>query len=203
MDLVRTQDPMEAERLLRGGHRLRRLAHDMSADLPEPEAPAGAASTPAGFHLVGMDARTPSQIALAAASATPPDHVDHAVWSAVNREEYWARLLDGDGPCGPVEPGASRLLVGPAAAIAGAIAVTAMAPSAWWRGGAWIPEIFVLPDFQNRGLGRLLLGHAMGAARTSGHPRMGLTVSEGNPARRLYERQGFRVFRSTWFIEAR
>jgi ribosomal protein S18 acetylase RimI-like enzyme len=201
MDLVRTHDPREAERLLGAGHRLHRLAHDMAAELGTGWS-TGAEAIPSGFLMVGINTRRPSEVAAAAATATPPDHVDFPVWATMDREAYWVALLSRGGPCGPVEPVASRLLLGPAAAIVGAVAVTVMPRSAWWRGGAWIPEIFVLPEFQNRGLGRLLLSHAMGAAAQAGHQRIGLTVSDGNLARRLYERHGFRVFRSTWFIDA-
>ena len=48
-------------------------------------------------------------------------------------------------------------------------------------------EIFILP-----GLGRLLLQRALGLAAELGLPALSLAVTDGNPARRLYQTLGFR-----------
>jgi GNAT superfamily N-acetyltransferase len=140
-------------------------------------------------------------IALSAASATTPDHVDFPVWARMDRVEYWRRLLDGKGPCGAILPEPSRLLRGAGGLIVGAVVVTEMEATGWWAADPWIPELFVVSGFQGRGLGGLLLGHALRACAAAGYERCGLTVSEGNPARHLYERFGFQAFRATWFIE--
>ena len=40
-------------------------------------------------------------------------------------------------------------------------------------------------------MGRALLGHALTQLTASGRDRLGLAVTAGNPARRLYEALGF------------
>jgi mycothiol synthase len=155
---------------------------------------------PSGLVLGPLDA-DPTNIADAAAAATMPGHVDYGIWLGVDRGEYWRQLLDGHGPCGPVLAAASRLVLDADGAIAGVVVVTKMPLTAWWAGDPWIPEIFVVSSFQGRGLGGLLLEHAVGSCARAGSERLGLTVSEGNPARRLYERFGFEAFRTTWLID--
>ena len=61
------------------------------------------------------------------------------------------------------------------------------------RGAYHIAEIDVDPSFRNRGIGSALLDHAEAEARAGGYARMSLTTTTINPARRLYERHGFRV----------
>jgi GNAT superfamily N-acetyltransferase len=197
--LIRTHDSDEAAHLVATGGQLRRVARDMAVDLstariPEP------GSTPEGLRVevLGSDS---DGIAAAAAAALLPEHVDFGIWSGVDRFRYWRQLLAGQGPCGSVLHAPSRLARDRAGGVVGAVVVTHMAASEWWSGDPWIPEIFVVADFHRRGLGSLLLGHAMRSCSQGGHRRLGLTVSEGNPARNLYERFGFRPFRTTWLIE--
>jgi ribosomal-protein-alanine N-acetyltransferase len=63
-----------------------------------------------------------------------------------------------------------------------------------WDEGFDIPSfgVCVRPDRQGVGLGRLLLEHAVGAARIAGATRMMLKVHRDNAAaRRVYESTGF------------
>jgi GNAT superfamily N-acetyltransferase len=55
-----------------------------------------------------------------------------------------------------------------------------------------VQKLYVSPDFQNRGLGAWALGAAIAEADAAGLPVM-LTVLTTNPARRFYEREGFRL----------
>ncbi len=57
-----------------------------------------------------------------------------------------------------------------------------------------VPEVSVcvLPGYRGAGLGAELLGAAVAEARRRSLPALSLSVEEGNPARRLYERVGFR-----------
>jgi mycothiol synthase len=188
-DVVRTHDSAEAARLLKTGGRLRRLAHDMAVDLDAVNVPAP--HVPPLRLLLGAVDGDVDGIAVAAAAAVLPGHVDDAIWSGVDRAEYWRQLLHGTGPCGAVLLAQSRLVRDTDGAIAAAVVVTTMPATEWWAGDPWIPEIFVIAPFQGRGLGGLLLGHAVRMCGDAGYQRLGLTVSEGNPARRLYERFGF------------
>ncbi|HEY5887582.1 MAG TPA: GNAT family N-acetyltransferase, partial [Acidimicrobiales bacterium] len=60
-----------------------------------------------------------------------------------------------------------------------------------YDGGPWITDLFVDPSAQGHGVGRALLGHALTQLTASGRDRLGLAVTLGNPARRLYEALGF------------
>ncbi|MDN2579383.1 GNAT family N-acetyltransferase [Aquibium sp. ELW1220] len=55
-----------------------------------------------------------------------------------------------------------------------------------------VQKLYVSPDCQNRGLGAWALGVAIAEAEAAGLPVM-LTVLTTNPARRFYEREGFRL----------
>jgi mycothiol synthase len=197
--VVRTHDEAEAARLLAAGGRQRRFARDMAVDLIAARSPA-MGSLPIGTRLETLDSEMDG-IAAAAAAAVLPGHVDFGIWSGVDRFEYWRQLLAGEGPCGPVLAEASRVVRDQRGAIVGALVVTDMPASEWWAGDPWIPEVFVVSGHQGQGLGGFLVEHAVRACVDGRRRRLGLTVSEGNPARHLYERFGFQPFRATWLIE--
>lgn len=56
-----------------------------------------------------------------------------------------------------------------------------------------VSELDVDPGFRNQGIGGALLEWAEGEAREGGYKVMSLSTTMDNPARRLYERHGFRV----------
>lgn len=56
-----------------------------------------------------------------------------------------------------------------------------------------IGELDVDPRYRNRGIGGALLDYAEAEAHKGGHKQMSLSTTTSNPARRLYERHGFRV----------
>lgn len=71
--------------------------------------------------------------------------------------------------------------------------------SAWARvsfdapaGSFYIAELDVAASYRNRGIGAALLAIAEERARESGASMMSLTTTIDNPARRLYERTGYR-----------
>jgi GNAT superfamily N-acetyltransferase len=69
----------------------------------------------------------------------------------------------------------------------------------WWERadlwhGPWVADICVRPAHQGRGIGTALLKRALVACAAMGASRIGLAVTEGNPARTLYERLGFIPF---------
>jgi ribosomal protein S18 acetylase RimI-like enzyme len=55
-----------------------------------------------------------------------------------------------------------------------------------------IMDIALLPEFRGRGIGTPLVRELLAAGRASGR-RVSIHVERGNPARRLYERLGFRA----------
>ncbi len=60
-------------------------------------------------------------------------------------------------------------------------------------GAYYISELDVDPGHRNQGIGSALLDYAEEKARAGGLNRMALSTTMVNPARRLYERHGFRV----------
>jgi ribosomal protein S18 acetylase RimI-like enzyme len=60
-------------------------------------------------------------------------------------------------------------------------------------GSYHVGELDVDPAFRNRGIGGAMLDWAEAQARAGGHKVMSLSTTTVNPARRLYERHGFRV----------
>ena len=57
-------------------------------------------------------------------------------------------------------------------------------------------RISIIPEFQNRGIGSSLIKELMAEAAARGQP-LKLRVFPENPARRLYQRLGFSVVKST------
>jgi ribosomal protein S18 acetylase RimI-like enzyme len=55
-----------------------------------------------------------------------------------------------------------------------------------------LTQLFILPSHQNRGIGTTLVRELARESRQSGKP-VRLRVLRTNPARRLYEREGFQV----------
>lgn len=197
--VVRTTEAAEAEALLARGGSLLRYSYEMALDLRIEELPE-ARPVPRGLTLAAID-RPAAELAAAAETAFPPDHADSAIWAEMNRVSYWEELLSGR-VTGPILPRCSRLLVRPQGTVVGAVMVTLMEASDWWSGGPWIPEMFVVPRWQGKGLGGLLLSFVINRCAASGHPRIGLTVSDTNPAKGFYQRFGFRPFLTRWAVEA-
>lgn len=140
------------------------------------------------------------------AGATAADQ--QALWLAL----YYASHMDEEAGRRPADacadPGLRRYVAGWGRP--GDLALLAEDVDGRLLGGAWLrlligderhgpefvdaetPElgIAVLPPTQGRGIGSRLLGAVIDRARGR-YPAIVLTVREGNPARRLYERFGF------------
>ena len=56
----------------------------------------------------------------------------------------------------------------------------------------YLSGIYLLPAYQGQGLGSQIIGDVLASARNEDRP-VSLQVLVGNPARRLYERLGFKV----------
>jgi GNAT superfamily N-acetyltransferase len=66
-------------------------------------------------------------------------------------------------------------------------------------GGPWVMELF--RDPAHPGTGRALLERALHRVAQDGLPALGLAVTDGNPAVRLYEAVGFRHVVSAWSVD--
>jgi GNAT superfamily N-acetyltransferase len=161
-----------------------------SRDLRANPAPADWADRPLppGMRLTPFD-RHSRELAPMYAAAYPPEHVD---WRWTGPPPDYAADLESiveGGIAGPILA-CSRLAVDANDEPAGALIVSQTAKEPPY-GGPWVAELFRRPGDDGRGLGRALLQAGTAAATAAGHPTLGLAVTEGNPAQRLYESLGF------------
>jgi len=61
------------------------------------------------------------------------------------------------------------------------------------RGVGYLDNVVTMPQFRGRGVASATVGKAIRASHASGDHALFLLTEEDNPARRLYERLGFRV----------
>jgi ribosomal protein S18 acetylase RimI-like enzyme len=170
-----------------GGEPLRH-AHLMSHDLSErPALP-----DPAGYRLTDVD-RPAADLMDAFIAAYPPGHPDHR---AETHERALAAIDDyvTGREFGPLRRG-SGLAVAPDGAVVGAILIGTL-PGDPPLNGPWIIEVFRHPA--HPGVGRALIERALAIADA---PALGLMVTEGNPARALYERLGFRLVQTALVVQ--
>ncbi|MBE3009074.1 GNAT family N-acetyltransferase [Microbispora sp. NEAU-D428] len=177
--------------LLDRGARLLRHMNVMLCDLPIARPVADAA--PDGFRLVPCD-RSPAEIFPAWFAAYPPGHPDYRPRDGEKAlKEELVPLLSGE-EIGPLLP-CSVLAVRDEGEVVGGVLVTDS------NRGPWIADVFRHPDRSPRGLGALMLSTVLVRAGADGLTGVGLVVTEGNPARRLYERLGFRVVDSAMTVK--
>ncbi len=158
-----------------------RHAHVYSHDLRERPLPA----LPEGLRFAPAD-RPAVDLLPAYLASHPPGHVDAHVLAGEDSRAHLQRILRGELGR-PLE--ASTLAVDADGRVAGAILVSEFAYVDPPFGGPWVMELFRAPGA--RGAGRALLARAL--TLTSG--TLGLAVTHGNPAERLYVSLGFkRVF---------
>lgn len=171
-----------ATALVAGGLELRRAATDLRHDLAGLPAPP---ALPAGWSLAaaGWD----DDLAEACASAYGPGHPDGS-WQADDTRQIRA-MLDEAYPVPPLLSASARV-VGPDGRSAGHVLCAGPVP---WTDDlcGWILNLAVAPYAQGQGLGRALLVHALRGTREAGLPTLGLSVADGNPARRVYDTAGF------------
>jgi GNAT superfamily N-acetyltransferase len=182
---VVTFDDALVDGLVTLGGRVARRAHDYAYDLATVPASYAESTAPQGFRLSqDLDA-----VALAAVhdAALPPGHVDHEpgfdhladvramlageILGPLVPEACW-QVSDDEGPCG-------------------AVFVVDRPETQDMPRQAWVVDVFVHPRAQGRGAGGTLLRRALAGARAAGFDRLGLVVTDGNPARAAYEALGF------------
>jgi len=140
---------------------------------------------PEGLEFAPAD-RPAADLLPAYLASHPPGHVDAHVLAGEDSGAHLDRILRGElgRPLA-----SSALAVDADGRVAGAILVSEFADADPPFGGPWVMELFRAPGA--RGAGRALLARAL--SLTSG--TLGLAVTHGNPAERLYVSLGFkRVF---------
>jgi GNAT superfamily N-acetyltransferase len=169
------------------GARPTRHAHVHSRDLRRH--PAGdPGPPPPGIRIGPLDRDAPALLDMYVA-AYPPEHVD---WTYTGPPPDYEADLAGilDGRIAGPRLDVSRLAVDGRDRPAGALIVTRLEGEPPF-GGPWVAEVFRRPGRDLRGTGRALLEAGLAAATQAGLPALGLAVTEGNPAQRLYEALGF------------
>jgi len=184
---IKTADEDAARALIGAGCTLIRASTDMhrQSDEPIPVVPLVDGWT-LGPH--GWDAGLAAELN-AAYGPGQPDRVTRL-----------RSLTEGEGGLA-VLPGASARLRDPAGRSMGE--VFTVGPVPWGTvPTAWVLDLAVGPGGQGRGFGAALLAYAMSGTRHAGLTVVGLTVTDGNPARRLYDRMGFRPVRRHFEMRA-
>ncbi len=143
---------------------------------------------------IGPITRTPEELVPLVMAAYPADHVDHQGDDPAVEESELRLLLAGE-LVGPFLPGASAEITDGDGEVVAAVIVN-RAGGEPPLGGPWVSQVLRQPGDRWAGLGALALRHAMAALAAAGETSLGLAVTEGNPARRVYERLGFRLVSS-------
>jgi ribosomal protein S18 acetylase RimI-like enzyme len=167
--------------LVARGATLRRHAHKMTLDLRGRSWPPVA---PAGVRLVPCD-RPAADLLAAHLTAYGPGHVDHGAMTPERAADELAGMLSGELVGALL--GCSRLAVDGGGAVVGGCLVNDVA------GTAFVTNVFRDPARSPAGTGTALLAAVLSAAAADGVERITLVVTEGNPARRTYDRLGFAV----------
>jgi GNAT superfamily N-acetyltransferase len=180
-------EPLGRELIAAGGRPVRHghlMSHDLRARPQWREPP--------GYRLTDVD-RPAADLVDAYRAAFSPGHVDY-------RDEPPERSLAeldshlSGREFGPLLRG-SGLAIAPDGEVAGAI-LLGMLPGDPPLSGPWLIEVFRHPA--HRGVGRALCERALALADV---PRLGLIVTEGNPARGLYEELGFRLVHTALVVQ--
>ncbi len=155
--------------------------------------PAGPLELPPGLRIGPID-RSPAQLVPLVLAAYPPDHVDYQGDDPAVEETELDLLLRGE-LVGPFMAGASAQITtgedGGGGEVVAAVIVN-RADGEAPLGGPWVSQVLRLPGERWAGLGALALRHALAVLAAEGETSLGLAVTDGNPARRVYERLGFR-----------
>jgi GNAT superfamily N-acetyltransferase len=184
--------------LVAAGGRPKRHGHVMSRDLVRDPAPTAwlEPPLPAGMRLTGVD-RPALDLAPACLAAYPREHPDFDHIPTPERPEVELEEIMSGRMMGPLLR-CSGLAVGEDGAVLGAVLIngTAGEPP---TGGPWISQLFRHPEA--RGAGGPLLRRALALAGRDGLPAVGLAVTDGNPALRLYEEHGFAEILNSLTVE--
>jgi GNAT superfamily N-acetyltransferase len=177
------------------GARLTRHRYVMSAPTaPHADAPL---DPPSGIHLVPLREVSVDQLLPSWLAAYPDGHVDHESGSTQDIiDTCWDHLAD---PQWWTTMHRSTAIAYSADTIVGGIIVD-VRPQPVPFGGPWLSDIWRRPGHGNRGLGTWLIARAMRLLYDDGWQTLGLSVTHGNPARRIYDRVGFVEKLESWTL---
>ncbi|MEU9047212.1 MULTISPECIES: GNAT family N-acetyltransferase [unclassified Kitasatospora] len=185
--------PELGQRLAADGATVLRHAHTFRRDLRADPPPADWAGAPLpdglrgglrdGLRAVPCD-RAPEELFEAWRAAFGPGHVDRFPGDDAQALSDRLGLLLAGKAIGPVLS-SSLLAVDAEDRVVAAVILTDR------DGRPWVAEVFRHPQRGYRGLGADLLRRAVADAAARGIADLHLAVTEGNPARRLYESLGF------------
>ena len=106
-----------------------------------------------------------------------------------------------DEQIGPWIAAASLHVFDRAGRVVGLILVNETAAHESFDAGPFVTDLCVDPAAAGNGIGRALLVASACRLAELGWPDMTLVVTVGNPARRVYDLLGFRVWAESWRIE--
>ena len=119
---------------------------------------------------------------------------EEAAFTVRASEADWQRDMFGPHPrFSAVVAEADGLVIGMAT-------VTERFAPGWVGPLLTVNDLFVVPQYRRRGIGRTLLAHVAAQAVDRGAAFVELTVRERNPACRLYRRTGFERVRGALFL---
>jgi GNAT superfamily N-acetyltransferase len=148
-------------------------------------------TVPPGIRLTDID-RPAADLLPARRAAYPPDHPDYGDVPVDDEAELHGFIYGNR--FGPLLRG-SGLAVAADDRVVGAV-ILATIPGDPPRNGPWVIDLFRDPACP--GVGRALLERALALATVDA---LGLIVTEGNPARRLYESVGFDLVSSALVVD--
>ena len=184
---IATRDPGLAAALRGAGCSAVRHGHVFSRDLVlNPPDPDWLTPDLPGLRLKSLD-RPASDLVDVSLAAYPPGHPDAETDDPAVVERLVGALLTGDS-VGPFMAVSTQVLDGPAVV---AVAIINRMPGAPPMGGPWVSEVCRDPDRRYAGLGSVMLRRIMAELSEGSEKSLSLVVTEGNPARRTYERLGF------------
>lgn len=146
-----------------------------------------------GISPLTVESQLPREVIDLVRSAYPPGHPDEELGSDGDILRELGRALAGDR-LGPLMDMSALVFDGDRPI--GLVMVNRV-PGAPPIGGPWITDLCRDPDRRYAGLGRAILVRTLDLARSAGEVGVSLAVTEGNPARRLYESLGFGLVATT------
>lgn len=192
-------DPSAAAASMAAGGRLERHSIEMVLDLAQPS-PAPLVAD--GFSVAPMNPDRAAEYGGVVSRAYPPEHPDHepADSDAGSAAQGILDVIRGES-MGPWIAGASLHIADHNDRVIGLILVNETTASGTSVARPFVTDICVDPAKAGHGLGTALLAASAGRVADLGWSTLTLAVTVGNPARRVYERLGFRVSSEAWRIE--